>query len=950
MKRSRFLRNVASNWAHVVWGVGWGIVLTPFYIKTLGRADYGIWLLVHSVVGYYGLLDLGVRSAVVRFVSRSLALKDHRETNETLNTALALYASLGLLALLLSVVMALVLPGVEGFAASRHPDAGWLILLVGATMALSFPGRLLEGVLSAAERFDLSNLLVMGFSAVRNVSFVVALLSGGGLLAMAWILLAVTALEKVVVTLVVLRKVPGVRLSLRMARRDKVRGIFSYGIHTFLAQAGERLRLYTDSIVIGAFLPAQAITVFNIGNRPLQYLSRVSRGVSRVLTPAFSRTEAVRGREQLRRLLILGTRATTFVVAPACLLLAISGDRLLRLWVGPGFEESTRVLLVLIPAYLFASSQNATGSYLYGTSRHQILSRLTLLEGFINLGLSIWWIRSLGLVGVALGTAVPLLVLRCIVVPIYACRTVDLSFGQYLRQAMGPVLWPFGAALGVGLWLMRAIPGGDLLSVAALDATVGLVYAVAALGSMWLRGDELLPGGWRRSTAGEKVGKPRILLLAYRFPPQGGGGVQRPLKWAKYWSREGARVAVLAGPARASPLTDPTLLAELPEEVRVVRAPDLGPLPLLRRILEGRRWPRVADRMLVALVWLAQRLSVPDGAAGWILPAVLRGFLLAGRFRPTHLVATGPPWSTFVAGRALAGLLRLPLVLDYRDPWSATYLPIPRRGLGPRLAPATERWVLRGAAGVLAAHGAILERLRPWLPPGLLRMWVPNGYDTEDFREAGTPLDSGPGDASAPQAGHRAEADPGGLFTLTYTGGFFTWRTPETLLRVLDALVEEGRVDPRRFRLRVAGSARRLGALLDGRLVGMVRMEGYVPHHVSVRLLRESTANLVMEGDLGERNLHTPGKFYEVVYARRPVLLLCPEGVTTRLARRVGGCLVAHPKDAEAIRGALLRLYEAWSRGESLPRPEPERIRFYDRAHQARRAMKFLERVARSAH
>jgi hypothetical protein len=100
--------------------------------------------------------------------------------------------------------------------------------------------------------------------------------------------------------------------------------------------------------------------------------------------------------------------------------------------------------------------------------------------------------------------------------------------------------------------------------------------------------------------------------------------------------------------------------------------------------------------------------------------------------------------------------------------------------------------------------------------------------------------------------------------------------------------------------------------------------------------------SFVLEAEQEGRNHHTPGKFYEVLQVGRPVLLLCPEGTTSHLARRIGGCWIAHPKDEAAIRMVVLDMIERWESGAPMPRVNTHRLRFYDRAHQANRYARFL--------
>lgn len=498
MTRNRMVKNVAANWVHLVYGMVWGIVLTPIFVKTLGKSDYGIWLLIHSMVGYYGLLDLGTRSAVIRFVSRGLARKDHQEVNEIVNTAIAIYSAIGAAALLLSVALGFLLPHFEKFAASEHPDVTLLVILIGANVAIALPGKMIEGVLSASERFDLSNGIAMAFAFVRNGIFIALLYSGGGLIELSWALFATTAVEQTTIAWTVRRQVPVLRYSFAFARRNRLRGIFNYGVHSFLGTAGDRLRLYSDALVIGSYLPSSAIAGFNIGQRPLVYINKMSLGISRVLTPAFSRTEASSSPAQLATMLIVGTRASTILTSLACVVLLLSGQDLLTLWVGDEFAESGAVLLALLPGYFLAAGAMPVNSILLGTSKHRVLSLVTIIEGIVNLGLSLWWVRTGGIVGVAWGTTVPMIAARFLLLPSYACRTIGLSFGRYLREALAPCL-P-GVVLGVaaGYGMKRVLPNVDLLSVIAVDLVVVVVYTGATLCVMLMTHDPIVPQFVRR--------------------------------------------------------------------------------------------------------------------------------------------------------------------------------------------------------------------------------------------------------------------------------------------------------------------------------------------------------------------------------------------------------------------------------------------------------------------
>lgn len=415
-------------------------------------------------------------------------------------------------------------------------------------------------------------------------------------------------------------------------------------------------------------------------------------------------------------------------------------------------------------------------------------------------------------------------------------------------------------------------------------------------------------------------------MIAFRFPPQGGGGVQRSSKLIKYLSREGVVCEVITGPITWSEI-DPTLLEDVPSEVE---RSSVNVFPwrrwLQRRRDRSRLW--IVRQLSRIALWLIVHTLAPDLNTDWFLPAVREGNRRIRKRRPDVILVSGPPWTPFLVARYLSLRHRIPLVLDYRDPWTRTYLPTEKPVAARLLSPWLERWVLRGASGVIGAHRAILERLRPITPRRVPCLWAPNGFDPEDF--------------TAP----RADAAAGSRFEflLTYTGSFFERRLPRVLLEVLDELLASGEIDGGRFRFRHAGGSGPLRRILEGtpHLSRCFQWVGYVQHTESLALLHSSNVNLVFESDDPEKNRTTPGKFYEVARAGRPVLLLCPRGVTTHLAERIGGCRVAAPNDRDRIREEILAYYRAWEAGVEPAGPDPKRLRFYSRTHQAARVQRFL--------
>jgi hypothetical protein len=197
--------------------------------------------------------------------------------------------------------------------------------------------------------------------------------------------------------------------------------------------------------------------------------------------------------------------------------------------------------------------------------------------------------------------------------------------------------------------------------------------------------------------AGAAAGRLRLLVVAYYFPPAGGAGVQRALKWVKYLPAHGIDPVVLTVRAGAYPQLDPTLAAEVPAGVSVHRTPAPDPFGLYGRLTRADRDRIVATRTddvgsgggvaEGAARWLRANVFLPDARVGWVPFAAWRGARLSRQRGIDALLTTGPPHSAHLAGLAIRRAGRLPWVADFRDPWTDIhyYRDLPRTRLAARL-------------------------------------------------------------------------------------------------------------------------------------------------------------------------------------------------------------------------------------------------------------------------
>ena len=371
----------------------------------------------------------------------------------------------------------------------------------------------------------------------------------------------------------------------------------------------------------------------------------------------------------------------------------------------------------------------------------------------------------------------------------------------------------------------------------------------------------------------------RILVVAYHFPPLGGGGVQRTVKHVKYLPTHNFDPVVVTTDSSVYHAKDDTLRADLPPALPVFRA---------RELLWGRKLMRLAQAHRIP--YLGSIAAWPDQEAGWIPHALIVTLRAIRAHRPDVLYTTSPPNSAHLVGLLASRLAKLPWVADFRDEWSTNPHSGPRPPLIGPLTAYAERLVTRSASRVVVAADTA-EILG--MPVGnRRRMTISNGVDEADL----------PPKRPMPAASR---------FRLSFVGSLYRGIDCAPVFEALRNLSRRGEIDPGRIEVRLVGN---VGiANLDPGPIPMVRT-GYVEHRRAFEEMLEAHALLSYVPAHAE---NTPGKIFEYLAADRPVLCVAGErNLASRLVRELDAGLWAHPKDVPGIEMAIKELYRRWQTGD----------------------------------
>ena len=478
--KAQAVRNVTATWLGLLVHAVVGFLLSPFILHRLGDDAFSLWVLVFAVTGYFGLLDFGIRSSIVKYTAKFLAADDTDQLSRYLSTSLGFYCVIAVVILPVTAAGFFYLPVLFKVSDSVLFSARILFLLAGTSVALTFPLSVFAGALEGAQKFSWLQLSQIGVVVVRALLIVGALVRGGGLLTIGVITVAMNLLSYLIFTGMALRTLP-IRLSPRLIDAKTFRKMAAYGVFAFAILAAEKLRFQSDPMVIGAILSSSAITSFSIAARLVEYASYTVRSMSQIFTPMSSQFHAVGDLGRLRRTFVAGNRASALIIFPICIAFVILGKSIIEAWVGSKYIPSYSILVLLIIPRALYLAQSTSIRILLGMGRHRVLASVLLIEGGANLILSLLLTRRFGIAGAAWGTAIPLACTSLFFLPQHLCRLLNIPLRGFLNRAyrLPVALCALPAVLLA--FLGHQFPAHTYLGLLVQTGGAGIVYCAGAL-------------------------------------------------------------------------------------------------------------------------------------------------------------------------------------------------------------------------------------------------------------------------------------------------------------------------------------------------------------------------------------------------------------------------------------------------------------------------------------
>ena len=504
---TKITRNAFSNMAGTAISLGVGFILMPLIVHSIGAGDFGIWMLVNSVVGYMGLVDLGLSPTLVKRTAEHLAVEGEdarRSLNRTVSTVFWLYVLIGASVGLAIALLSQLPEGIFKVPPEDFETFKAVLWIVGLQTALSFPMSIWNGLLGGLQDFHYANFVAIVTNILRVIGTLWVLKSGYGLLGLIWMGFGITCVSWTARWWWVRRKIPHLKLTLGGFDRAEVKGLAHFsGAMVIWSMAGYAVH-QLDKVLIGIFLPVAFITTYEIGARISNYSRNVLHSWLSIVMPAAAALKAQGNGAMLRSLYLKGTKYLFVSYVGVVVPLLGFGSEFITLWMGSDFSQGVLIMDILLVGSLFQSQNLVAHVMLPGMGRLRVFTRIMLGYIVCTVGLGILFLALWGLPGMAAAIAVTMIVMESVFIT-YILREFDVRLRIFVRTCVLPSLL---SAFPVVVWILVAHSLLPAVTWFRLIVDVGMCVSLYGV-MLWKCG---------LSAEERKSAKERVLVVLGRRP------------------------------------------------------------------------------------------------------------------------------------------------------------------------------------------------------------------------------------------------------------------------------------------------------------------------------------------------------------------------------------------------------------------------------------------------
>lgn len=431
--------NAISNLGKYVVNVAVTFFLTPFVIHKLGNDNYGLWVVVLSLVGYSGLLEMGVQTSVIKLVAQYNGIGDVHRLKQIISASLAFFIAVGTVsALALWFATPLFLDRLVSDPAGRE-TVRLLLIVLGVNVLLVFPNYVFSGVVFGLQAYHRKNLMDVGCTLVNATVTYVLLNKGYGLIAVV-LAKVITDLLNVLITFVLcIRICPHFRPSFSSLSKDAFKELFAIGGKIFSSSTMYRIANSSEPLIISSFLGTSWTAIASVSKRLIDYIREISLSLTTGFMPMFSELQAKDDLPKIRETYFQYSRYILIIVLPIIAFVFVYGTPFIRLWVGGDFADKGKYLITFLTIQCFVDAlQPLAWRMLVGVNETDFIVRVSVIGSILYIVIILSLIHFTGINGIGISGVITAFIAQSL----YFRKTCNYLNTNVFTQLKELQIWP----------------------------------------------------------------------------------------------------------------------------------------------------------------------------------------------------------------------------------------------------------------------------------------------------------------------------------------------------------------------------------------------------------------------------------------------------------------------------------------------------------------------------
>lgn len=459
-----------------------GIAYTPFLIRMLGQSEYGLYSIIHSVILYLTVMDMGFGNAIIIYTSRYINQNDKEKQDKLHGMFFIIYCIIGVLAAIIGIILYFNVELLFGNAMTlgEISKAKIMMLILTFNLAITFPFSIFGNIIVAHEKFIISKIIKIVQILLQPMLMIPLLLFGYRAIAMVVVITVVNIICLLLNAIVCIKKL-NVKLKFKGFDFKLLKEIFAYSFYIFLNQIIDRINWTVDQFVLGAISGTVVTAVYAVAGQLNTMYMNFSTAISGVMLPKVTKMEDDKASDKdFTEVFIRTGRVQYILMALIITGFVLFGQVFINWWAGSGYESAYIIACILMIPITIPLIQNIGLSILQAKNLYKYRTMIFLGIAILNVAMSIVLAKMYGGIGAAIGTAVSLILGQGIILNIYYHKKVGINMIEFWKNIIKMSI-PIVFVVIFGIILNKIIVSDSIIILVVKI----FIYSIAYCLMMW---------------------------------------------------------------------------------------------------------------------------------------------------------------------------------------------------------------------------------------------------------------------------------------------------------------------------------------------------------------------------------------------------------------------------------------------------------------------------------